>query len=65
MAAIGADILSIGSKKWVSQHDSTFESAPNLDHSAFMLPNVENVRWRQMPFLLFLKLVAQIVRNTT
>ena len=43
MAAIGEDILSIGSKKWDMKHKSTFESAPDFDHSSFMLPNVENV----------------------
>jgi hypothetical protein len=43
MAAIGEDILSIGSRKWEAERNSTFESAPNFDHSAFMLPNVENV----------------------
>ena len=44
MFAIGEDILSIGSRKWESNQNSTFESAPNLsDHAAFMLPNVENV----------------------
>lgn len=44
MFAIGEDILSIGSRKWESNQNSTFESLPNLsDHAAFMLPNVENV----------------------
>ena len=45
MSAIGEDILSIGSRKWESNQNSMFESAPNLgDNATFMLPNVANVR---------------------
>jgi hypothetical protein len=52
MAAIGEDILSIGSRKWEAERNSTFESAPNFDHSAFMLPNVQNVRLVRMDAVL-------------
>ena len=49
MAAIGEDVLSIGSKKWDAKHNSMFESAPDFDHSSFMLPNVENVSSTLVP----------------